>query len=107
MSTHKSSDYKLTAVKYFLDNNVSQLDTCKIFNCNPRSLMRWVNKYKTTNTIKRKNRTYKSYKVNNQQVDYIIQIINDDKTITMKDITPQYKSYIFLQFIFLYDFETN
>ena len=30
MSTHKSSDYKLTAVKYFLDNNVSQLDTCKI-----------------------------------------------------------------------------
>ena len=31
MSTHKSSDYKLTAVKYFLDNNVSQLDTCKIF----------------------------------------------------------------------------
>ena len=38
MSTHKSSDYKLTAVKYFLDNNVSQLDTCKIFNCNPRNL---------------------------------------------------------------------
>jgi len=31
MSTHKSSDYKLTAVKYFLDNNVSQPDTCKIF----------------------------------------------------------------------------
>ena len=40
MSTHKSSDYKLTAVKYFLDNNVSHLDTCKIFICNPRSLMR-------------------------------------------------------------------
>ncbi len=36
MSTHKRSDYKLTAVKYFLDNNVYQLDTCKIFNCNPR-----------------------------------------------------------------------
>ena len=32
MSTHKSSDYKLTAVKYFLDNNVSQLDSCNIFN---------------------------------------------------------------------------
>ena len=61
----------IPAVRYFLDNNVSQLDTCKIFNCNPRSLMRWVNKYKTTNTIKRKNRTYKSYKVNKQQVDYL------------------------------------
>ena len=91
MSTHKSSDYKLTAVKYFLYNNVSQLDTCKIFNCNPRSLMRWVNKYKTTNTIKRKNRTYKSYKVNKQQVDYIIQTINNDKTITMKDLLYKIK----------------
>ncbi len=32
MSTHKTSYYKLSAVKYFLDNNVSQVDTCKIFN---------------------------------------------------------------------------
>ena len=87
MSTHKSIDYKLTAVKYFLDNNVSQLDC----NCNPRSLIRWVNKYKTTNTIKRKNQTYKSYKVNKQQVDYIIQTINDDKTITMKDLLYKIK----------------
>ena len=54
MSTHN----KLIAVKCFLDNNVSQLDTCKIFNYNSRSLMRWVNKYKTTNTIKRKNRIF-------------------------------------------------
>ena len=91
MSTHKSSDYKLTAVKYFLDNNVSQLDTCKIFNCNTRSLMRWVNKYKRTNTINWKNRTYKSYKVNKQQVDYIIQTINNDKTITMKDLLYKIK----------------
>jgi len=59
-----SRHYKLNAVKYFLDNNVSQLDTCKIFNCNPRSLMRWVNKYKTTNTIKRKNRILAILKIN-------------------------------------------
>ena len=57
MSTHKSSDYKLTAVKYFLDNNVSQLDTCKIFNCNPTSLMRWVNKYKTTTLLSGKTKS--------------------------------------------------
>ena len=47
--------------------------------------MRWVNKYKTTNTIKRKNRTYKSYKVNKQQVDYIIE------TITIKDLLYKIK----------------
>lgn len=53
--------------------------------------MKWVNKYKTNNTIKRKNRTYKSYKVNKQQVDYIIQTINNDKTITMKDLLYKIK----------------
>ena len=53
--------------------------------------MRWVNKYKATNTIKRKNRTYKSYKVNKQQVDYIIETITDDKTITMKDLLYKIK----------------
>ena len=40
--THKSSDYKLTAVKYFLYNNVSQVDTYKIFNCNPYFLISYI-----------------------------------------------------------------
>lgn len=31
MSTHKSSDCKLTAIKYFLHNNISQTDVCKSF----------------------------------------------------------------------------
>ena len=35
MPTHKSNDYKLSAVKYFLTNDVSQLKVCRIFECSP------------------------------------------------------------------------
>ena len=46
MPTHKSSDYKLSAVKYYLSHSKNQVQTCKIFGCSERSLMRWVDKYK-------------------------------------------------------------
>jgi len=45
MSTHKSSDYKLSAIKYYLSHSKNQVQTCKIFGCSERSLMRWVDKY--------------------------------------------------------------
>ena len=51
MPTHKSIDYKLSAVKYYLSHSKNQVQTCKIFGCSERSLMRWVNKYKSTNHI--------------------------------------------------------
>ena len=31
MSKHKSEDYKITAVKYYLENNTNYTKTCKIF----------------------------------------------------------------------------
>ena len=37
MTNHKSEDYKLTAVEYYLIENKSQEEVCKIFNCTPRS----------------------------------------------------------------------
>ena len=58
MPTHKSSDYKLSAVKYYLSHSKNQVQTCKIFGCSERSLMRWVDKYKSTNNITRKKRDY-------------------------------------------------
>ena len=38
MSKHKSEDYKLSAVKYYLNNNVSLDDVCEIFDCPKQSL---------------------------------------------------------------------
>jgi hypothetical protein len=33
MLKHKSEDYKISAVKYYLNNDVSLDDVCKIFDC--------------------------------------------------------------------------
>jgi transposase-like protein len=41
-----SEDYKLSVVDYYLTEDNSQLETCRIFKCTPRSLIRWVKRYK-------------------------------------------------------------
>ena len=45
MKSHKSEDYKITAVKYYLKIN-NQVETCKIFNCSERSLILWLENIK-------------------------------------------------------------
>ena len=37
----KSNDYKTVAVEYFLVEDTTQEEVCKIFKCSRRSLMRW------------------------------------------------------------------
>ena len=46
MPQQKSNDYKEVAVQYYLVEDKTQEEVCKIFKCSPRSLMRWVKKYK-------------------------------------------------------------
>ncbi len=91
MPPHKSEDYKITAVQYYLSKNNNQVKTCKIFKCHPRSLMRWVDKYNKNKNITRKNRIPKAYKVKKEQVDYILKTLRNDKTITMNDILQKVK----------------
>ena len=43
MSTRKSTDYKLSAIKYYLDTNDIRLEnTCKIYKYSRQSLYSWV-----------------------------------------------------------------
>jgi len=92
MPTHKSNDYKLSAVKYYLSHSKNQVQTCKIFGCSERSLMRWVDKYKSTNNITRKKRDYTSYKITNSHISFIKQQLKDDKTITMDELLSKLKT---------------
>jgi len=46
--THKSEDYKISAVKYYLKNKDNIKKTCKIFDCKKSTLQRWIHRYKTT-----------------------------------------------------------
>ena len=36
---HKSEDFKISAIEYYLDSNKTQV--CNIFKCSVRSLMKW------------------------------------------------------------------
>ncbi len=49
--THKSEDYKISAVKYYLKNKDNIRKTCKIFDCKKSTLQRWIQRY---NCIKEK-----------------------------------------------------
>ena len=92
MPTHKSSDYKLSAVKYYLSHSKNQVETCKIFGCSTRSLMRWIDKYKSTNNITRKKRDYTSYKITNSHISFIRQQLKQNKTITMDELLAKLKT---------------
>jgi len=103
MSKHKSEDYKISAVKYYLNNNVSLDDVCEIFDCPKQSLYRWVKRYEELEEIKRLSRKPKSYKITKEQIKYAIQKLKENEQITMEelhkiikkkykefDITPQH-----------------
>ena len=88
MAPHKSEDLKLSAVKHYLKIK-NQKNTCRIFGCSERSLMRWVNKFKNTKSVKRKTRKYVAYKVKKEYVEFIKKEIKNAKTITMSDLTSK------------------
>lgn len=81
MPNHKSTDLKLVAVKHYLKSR-NQVETCKIFDCSERSLMRWVNRYNTGQSLERQNREPKAYKISKEHVTYIIKLIMKNPEIT-------------------------
>jgi transposase len=86
MPHQKSSDYKETAVQYYLVEDKTQEEVCKIFKCSRRSLMRWVEKYKKDGKIAGYERTPKAYEVRKEHVEFLLQEIKKNKTITIEDL---------------------
>ena len=68
MTNHKSEDYKSTAVNHYLVEDKTQEEVCQIFQCSPRSLMRWVKQYKKEGNLHRRNKTPRAYKVKKEHV---------------------------------------
>ena len=52
--THKSEDYKISAVKYCLKNKDNIRKTCKIFDCKKSTLQRWIQRYNSTKNLTRR-----------------------------------------------------
>ena len=85
MPSHKSNDYKLTAVQYYLLENKSQLETCRIFKCSPRSLMRWVERYKKEGNVNIHYRKPIAYKVKKEYVKLLLDEIKKIKRLHYKN----------------------
>ena len=81
MTSHKSEDYKLSAVEYYLTEDKTHEEVCKIFKCSVRSLLRWVDKYNENGEIKRHNRKPVAYKVHKHQVKFILDEIKKIKQL--------------------------
>ena len=91
MTTHKSEDYKVSAVNYYLTEDTTQEEVCKIFKCSVRSLMRWVDRFQEEEEIKRHNRKPIAYKIHKDQVKFILAELKKNKTITMDDLLVKLK----------------
>jgi transposase len=86
MPHQKSIDYKETAVNYYLVEDKTQEEVCKVFNCSRRSLMRWVKQHENEGKVKGYERKPKAYKVHKEHVDFLLQEIKKNKTITIDDL---------------------
>ncbi len=53
--THKSKDYKISAVKYYLNSKDNIRKTCKIFDCKKSTLQRWIQRYKSSKILLEEN----------------------------------------------------
>jgi transposase len=91
MSKHKSEDFKISAVDYYIENDTSFAETCKIFKCSERSLKRWIERYNNEKSIKRHNRPSISYKITKEQVKYSIKKLKDNEQITMSELVKLVK----------------
>ena len=89
--THKSIDYKMSAVKYYLNNNDDIRKTCKIFDCKKSYLHRWVKRYKKTKNLTRKNREPVSYKITKQQVNKALELLKQNEQLTMSELVIDMK----------------
>ena len=91
MTTRKSNDYKITAVNYYLVEDKTQEEICKIFKCNPRSLMRWVERYKKDGNVDIHYRKPVAYKVKKEYVVFLLQELKNNKTITLQELLQKLK----------------
>lgn len=88
---HKTEDYKISVVNYYINNEDGYDKTCKIFGCKKSSLKRWINQFKTRKHLKRKNKSAISYKVRKNEVNTALNLIDKNEQFTMSELLMMMK----------------
>jgi len=86
---HKSEDYKISAVKYYL-NSLYYTETAIIFGCSRQSLMRWVKQFEKNRNIKRKIKKNISYKITKNYIFFIKHTLKRNKQITINRLHQKF-----------------
>ena len=86
MQKHHTEDYKISAVKHYLNKSHNLTKTCNEFDCSRISLKRWINRYNDEQSIKRHNIKPISYKVTKEQVKYAIQLLKQNEQINLSEL---------------------
>ena len=82
MTKHKTEDYKISAVKYYFNNENGDgyKKTCKIFDCKKSTLRDWIKRYNTSKNLTRRNRKPISYKITTPPSENCVRIIETKRT---------------------------
>ena len=59
---------------------------CEIFDCKKSTLKGWIDRYRNTKNITRKNRKPISYKINKEQVRSAVNMIDKNEQLTMDEL---------------------
>jgi len=90
MGKHHSSDYKLAAAKYYLNNKIGTRQICKIFKCKRESLRRWIVRYLHTGSVDNKPRKEGSYKIRKKHVKFILNLLTKKPNIMLWQILAKF-----------------
>ena len=90
MRKHHSSDYKLSAVKYYIINKIGVRQICKIFKCKRESLRRWIVRYLQTGSVDNKPRKQGSYKIRKKHVNFILNLLTKKPDIMLWQILAKF-----------------
>ena len=85
--THKSKDYKIFVVKYYLKNKDNIRKTCKIFDYKKSTLQRWIHRYNSTKNLTRRNRKPVSYKITKTQVNTALDLLKQNEQLTINELS--------------------
>ena len=93
MTKHKTEDYKISAVKYYLNNDKGDgyKKTCKIFDCKKSTLRDRIKRYNTSKNLTRRNRKPISYKITTPQVKTALELLKQNEQLTMNELAIDMK----------------
>ena len=84
--THLKESVKLLAVKYYLENEVTQEEVSNAFGIYVRTFQRWLHRYRNKEDLKSKSRVSISYKIRMIHVRTALQIVTKYPHISIQTL---------------------